>query len=77
MIGRTYTDDDAHGLAQRHYRLAYELAEIELDRGNPHAARAAYQRCLDQHHVHRSPSAARQLARLRSRLVPLTRPADR
>ncbi|WP_285732102.1 hypothetical protein [Kitasatospora phosalacinea] len=31
LVGRTYTDDNRHGEAQRHYRLAYQLAAEAQD----------------------------------------------
>jgi len=31
LVGRTYTDDNRHGEAQRHYRLAYQLASEAQD----------------------------------------------
>ncbi|BAJ31769.1 MULTISPECIES: hypothetical protein [Kitasatospora] len=31
LVGRTYTDDNRHGEAQRHYRLAYQLATEAQD----------------------------------------------
>ncbi|MCX5389198.1 hypothetical protein [Streptomyces sp. NBC_00094] len=50
-----------------------QLAQLELDSGNIHAARLAYEKYLDRHHTNGSPATAVELARLRGRLSRLGR----